>query len=96
MTKADELYLKKFMAARAHKDIAKVETTNIGNKQYTGWDEPDSEDGNGPRDGGTNIETDINYRLLLERNKELKPEKITYKSPSGEKVTITNQIFGEN
>ena len=30
MTKADELYLKKFMAARDHKDVAKVENTAIG------------------------------------------------------------------
>jgi len=32
MTKADELYLKKFMAARAHKDVAKVEDSAIADK----------------------------------------------------------------
>ena len=34
MTKADELYLRKFMAARDFKDVARVEDTNIGDKQY--------------------------------------------------------------
>ena len=38
MTKADELYLKKFMAARAFKDEAKIENTVIAPNQYVNND----------------------------------------------------------
>ena len=34
MTKADELYLRKFMEGRAHKDIARIDQTNLADRQY--------------------------------------------------------------
>ena len=47
MTKADELYLKKFMAARDHKDVAKIEISGIADKQYVYRDLPNDDDLNG-------------------------------------------------
>ena len=73
MTVADELYLKKFMMARAHKDNTRIEDTVLADKQYTyPNDEPDSEKDINP--GKVNVEININSRLFLERNKQFKPE----------------------
>ena len=96
MTKADELYLKKFMAARAHKDVAKVEDSAIADKQYTNLNDQDNLEGaRRPKDGDINVEIDSNQRLFLERNRRYKPEQVSYRSTSGEKVTLTSHIFGE-
>lgn len=92
MTKADELYLKKFMAARDHKDVARVDLTNLAERQYVNMNPAD--DGK-EDDGKVNIEINVNQRLFLERNKQFKPEQVSYRTNSGEKVTLTNQIFGE-
>ena len=74
MTKADELYLKKFMAARAHKDVAKVEDTIIAPKQYVNMNPNDSSMDSKQLDGPINVEIDTNSRLFLERNRKFKPE----------------------
>jgi hypothetical protein len=74
MTKADELYLKKFMAARAHKDVAKVEDTLIAPKQYVNMNPNDSSMDSKQLDGPINVEIDTNSRLFLERNRKFKPE----------------------
>ena len=68
MTKADELYLKKFMAARDHKDVARIDRTGLAEKQDVYRDRSDDE-GDGLGDGKTNIEINVNQRLFLERNK---------------------------
>ena len=44
MTKADELYLKKFMAARDHKDVARVDKTNLADRQYVDHDRSNEND----------------------------------------------------
>ena len=76
MTAADELYLKKFMAARAHKDVTRIEDSIIADKQYYDPDS-DKKPPNGLQiqpDGKVNVTIDINQRLFLERNKQFKPE----------------------
>jgi len=47
-------------------------------------------------EGKVNIEINVNSRLYLERNKHLKPEQIQYRLASGEKISLTDQIFGDN
>ena len=93
MTKADELYLKKFMAARDHKDVAKIENNVIADRQYVDLNDPG--DSQVP-DGKRNVEINVNQRLFLERNKQFKPEQVSYRSASGDKITLTSKIFGEN
>ena len=92
MTKADELYLKKFMAAREAAEIANVEQTYIEEKKIREAARreypPDPFE-----DGKVNIT--VNSRLYLERNKHLKPEQVQFRGPGGEKVSITDQVFGE-
>ena len=93
MTKADELYLKKFMAAREAAEIARVEETYMEEKKRR--EEARKEYPPDPfEDGKINIT--VNARLHLERNKHLKPDQVQYRAPNGDKVTITNQIFGEH
>ena len=71
MTKADELYLKKFMKAREAADIAKIEQTYIEEKRIR--EEARREYPVDPfEDGKVNIT--VNARLHLERNKHLKPD----------------------
>ncbi len=61
MTKADELYLKKFMAARAFKDEAKIENTIIAPKQYVNTNGDGDNDQDGSKlDGSINVEIDTN------------------------------------
>ena len=67
MTKADELYLKKFMAARDHKDVARIDKTGLAEKQYVNMNGSGDEDD--LADGKQNIEIQVNQRLFLERNK---------------------------
>ena len=57
MTKADELYLKKFMAARDHKDVAKIENNVIADRQYVDLNDPG--DSQLP-DGKRNVEINVN------------------------------------
>ena len=59
MTKADELYLKKFMAARDHKDIAWTDKNIIADKQYVDRNS-DEDDDDAFDDGKTNIEINVN------------------------------------
>ena len=68
MTKADELYLKKFMAARDHKDIARIDKSGLADRQYVDLDPPSDRD---PfeEDGKKNVEINVNQRLFLERNR---------------------------
>ena len=68
MTKADELYLKKFMAARDHKDVARIDRTGLADKQDVYRDRSDDE-GDGINDGKKHVEINVNSRLFLERNK---------------------------
>ena len=68
MTKADELYLKKFMAARDHKDVARIDRTGLADKQDVYRDRSDDE-GDAIDDGKTHVEINVNSRLFLERNK---------------------------
>ena len=93
MTNADELYLKKFLQARDLKDESKIEYTNIYEKQFI--DGNKDGDKNGVQDGGTNVQIDINSRLFLERNRQFKPEQVSYIDKNGKKVTLTSHIFGE-
>ena len=73
MTKADALYLKKFMAAREAAEIANIEATAAeerkrreeARKSYP----PDQFE-----DGKINIT--VNSRLYLERNKNVKAEQV--------------------
>ena len=76
MTEADELYLKKFLMARDLKDESKIEYTNIYEKQFI--DTNKDGDKNNVQDGGTNVSIDINSRLFLERNRQFKPEQVSY------------------
>ena len=93
MTKADALYLKKFMEAgkaadiMAEKETLKAELAKnaAARRQY----QPEPFE-----DGKINIT--VNSRLYLERNKHLKPEDVLYRAPNGDKVTLTDQIFGEH
>ena len=95
MTKADELYLRKFMAARDHKDIARTDKNVIADRQLIS--SRDGDDGPGKdTDGNVNVATNINTRLFLERNRQYKPEQVSYRTASGEKISLTNQIFGEH
>ena len=93
MTAADELYLKKFLEARDLKDTSKIEYTNIYEKQFV--DGGKDADKDKVKHGGTNVEIDINSRLFLERNRQFKPEQVSYTDKNGKKVTLTSQIFGE-
>ena len=90
MTKADELYLKKFMFARKNKDISRVDQSVIAEKQYT----TPKNDEKKP-DGNVNVEINVNQRLFLERNKHLKPEQVKYRSGTGDLITLTDKVFGE-
>ena len=47
MSKADELYLRKFMLARGHKDIARIDKTNLADRQYVSREPDSDEDGDG-------------------------------------------------
>lgn len=58
MTKADELYLRKFMAARDHKDISKIDESGIADKQYVDRNPPMNDDSLG--DGKRNVEINVN------------------------------------
>ena len=51
MTKADELYLKKFMLARDHKDVARIDQTNLADRQYVSR-EPESDEEDDDSDEG--------------------------------------------
>ena len=62
------MYLKKFMAARDHKDVARIDKTGLADKQDVYRDRSDGE-GDGIGDGKANIEINVNSRLFLERNK---------------------------
>ena len=89
MTKADELYLKKFIAARENLVIVNAAQKLLDEKMLR--EEAKAEE---PfEDGKVNIQ--INNRLYLERNKN-KADNAYYVAPNGEKVTLTNQIFGEH
>lgn len=94
MTKADALYLKKFMAARAAADAAAVEQTFLGEKRIREEARKEYPAEDPFEDGKINIT--VNARLHLERNKHLKPEQLQYRGPGGQKISITDQIFGEN
>lgn len=63
MTKADELYLRKFMGARDHKDVARIDKTGLADRQYV-KEEPESDE-----DDEEPFEVDVNERLFIERNK---------------------------
>ena len=93
MTKADELYLKKFMEAREMADMVRLEEIeNDKNRR-----EKADRDYPNPFDvGKINIEVNVNSRLFLERNKHLKAENVQYQMASGEKISLTNKIFGDN
>lgn len=87
MTKADELYLKKFMLARESANVAKVEESFMEEKKRR--EEARKTYPQDPfEDGKINIT--VNARLHLERNKHLKPENVQYRAPNGDKVTLTN------
>ena len=43
MTKADELYLKKFMAARNNKNVSQIAQSNLNDRQYVDMDARDKE-----------------------------------------------------
>ena len=43
-----------------------------------------------------NIEVNVNSRLFLERNRHLSPEQVQYKMAGGERISLTDQIFGQN
>ena len=89
MTKADELYLKKFIAARENLEVVNAAQKLLDEKMLR--EEAKAEE---PfEDGKVNIQ--INNRLYLERNKN-KADNAYYVAPNGEKVTLTNQIFGEH
>lgn len=90
MTKADELYLKKFMQARADAEIVKEEETILAQKRQRAMNKEDQEDIWGPG----KINQTINIRLLEERKLRLKNQ-IMNRGKSTDKVTITNEIFGE-
>lgn len=92
MTKADELYLKKFMLARENGEVARVEDGIIGEKKRQ---ENELDIKNPFDDGKINIEINVNQRLFLERNRHLKPDQVQYKAASGQKVSLTDAIFGE-
>ena len=59
MSKADELYLKKFMAARDHKDVARIDRTGLADKQDVYRGRSDDE-GDGMGDGKQNVEINVN------------------------------------
>ena len=82
------------MSARNHKDIARIDKTNLAGKQYV----RDSSDEGRKKDGDINlsVEIDINERLFLERNRNFKPEQVWTTRPGGNKVSLTSNIFGEH
>lgn len=43
MTKADELYLKKFMAARNNKNVSQIAQSHLNDRQYVDMDARDKE-----------------------------------------------------
>ena len=98
MTKADELYLRKFMGARDHKDIARIDKTNLHERQYVGLEPVESDDEDGPDDDGNNNDPNMNDRLFKERNKgKLPPDQLnSNRSASGDKVTLTSKVFGSH
>ena len=72
MTKADELYLKKFMAARDNKNVSKIAESHLNDRQYVDMSARDRDTTpTKPPDGKVNVEINVNQRLFLERNKHL-------------------------
>ena len=86
MTKADELYLKKFMQGRQMEADANIEKWEKDHAAPPGDPFGDDDD--------ENQKVNINTRLFEERRRQLAKGLKRFEPP--DKTTLTNEIFGEH